>query len=337
MPDPVPFDPWTLRDGPAGPPDADPALSVIGGVVPLDAQFGAWPKRAVPETLAQPVLGGPWLHGYALVDAARIPDLQARLDGRALRAACLFDGQAAEKAATSAPWLVELGPEDRLTRQIFTRGPDGLALWDSGAFVILRSDLPLAAVRANLRRMTLIQDDAAPDRVLFFRFWDPLYARYLLSYGSRQMRHRLLRTGPLLLRGPAPDEVQIWSLPAPPPDDGPRLAFRLLPEDRHALALARLDDFVGRVLGWLRDAYGPLPAGIDERRFVLEIALHARDRLGLETERCVSDYAAASWLLRMPAERRLDMTPIGHEIPQATMERLHDTAYAIFQTDVQTG
>lgn len=326
-------DPWILGAGLSGDDGPRPMLTVLHQTAPLDAQFGSWPKKSVPDMLREPVFGGPWLHSFALIDAARIPDLAARLDEHGLPAACLFDGEAGDKAAGSAPWLIEIGPDDRLTRQLFTRAEDGKALWDSGAFVLLRSDLPLAAIRANLRRMTQIRDegDEGDDgKWLFFRFWDPLYARYLLSYGSDQMRQRLLRTGPMMLRGAAQDDFQIWSLPAPPPDDAPRHAFRLRPEDHHALKLARLDDFVRRVLVWLQQSYGPLPAGTDAWRFVLELALHARDRLGLETERCVSDYVAASWLLRMPAERRLDMRPVGHEILQATMERLHDTAYAIF-------
>ena len=330
------FDPWTLPADPAARAVSDPVLTVLRDVVPLDGQFGTWPKKSVPDPLRDAVLGEPWRHGYALVDAALIPDLMERLEDRVLPAACLFDGQAAQRAAASAPWLIELGADDRLTRQLFTRAEDSQALWDSGAFLLLRSDLPLAAVRANLRRMTQISDPSNPDKLLFFRFWDPLYARYLLTYGSLAMRHRLLRTGPLMLRGGAEGEFQIWSLPAPPPDDAPRQAFRLHPEDHHALKLARLDDFVARVLLWLRDAYGPLPPGTDEHRFVLEITLHARDRLGLKTERCISDYAAASWLLRMPAERRLDPSPLRHEIPQATMARLHDTAHDIFMAGSET-
>lgn len=37
---------------------------------------------------------------------------------------------------------------------------------------------------------------------------------------------------------------------------------------------------------------------------------HARDTLNLKTERTVSDYIAAPWVLRMRVERHLDMSPL---------------------------
>ncbi len=245
---------------------------------------------------------------------------------------CLFDGDAARAASGSAPWLVELGVDDHLTRSLFTTGKSRTALWDAGCSIILRSNLSLHDLRAGFRKITQFYDDQLAKWV-FLRFWDPRFARYLLAYGSTEIRLRMLGVGPMMMQGAEVNEVQIWTLPDAFRDIRTQCPFRLRAQDHHALKLVRLDDFVTRVLTWLRSTYGGLPVGIDERRFILELTMHARDVLKLKTERTVSDYIAASWLLRMPAERHLDMSPRRHEIPQATLARIHDMAYEIFEAN----
>lgn len=329
--DPVVTDPWALpASAAAGVHDAEYSLTPLIRIVqPLDQQLGVWPKKAVPDGLRQDVFGKPWAHSYALVDAARVENFALWIGEHTLRAQCLFDGQMAEVASSSSPWLIEIAEDDRLIRSLFTAGNRGSGLWDARCSLILRSDQPLERVRANLRKITQVYDDESRKQV-FLRFWDPLYARYLLSHGSTEMRLRLLHTGPMMMRGAEADEFLIWGLTDQLRGLQPKSPFRLHEQDRRALKMARLDDFVSRVLGWLRSSYGNLPPRISERRFVLELAMHAHNTLGLKTERTVSDYIAASWLLRAPAERRLDMRPLRHEIPQATLARIHDTAYDIF-------
>ena len=74
------FDPWMLPvqsgDGVAESPRA--RVTKLGGVSPLDRQFGVWPKKSLPERLYETVLGN-GTEGFALVDAALIPDLGERL------------------------------------------------------------------------------------------------------------------------------------------------------------------------------------------------------------------------------------------------------------------
>lgn len=96
-------DPWILGTCLSGDDGPRPMLKVLPHTAPLDAQFGSWPKKSVPDILHEPVFGGPWLHSFALIDAARVPDLATRLGEHSLPAACLFDGEAADKAAGSAP------------------------------------------------------------------------------------------------------------------------------------------------------------------------------------------------------------------------------------------
>lgn len=329
---PFTTDPWALPQSPAGTaPDAEFDLTPQTRIVlPLDQQLGVWPKKPAPDAIRSDIFGPPWAFSYAVVDAAHIEGLDQQLGARNLDAQPLFDGELAESAA-SAPWLVALSEDDRFTRILFTAGHVRTALWDAGCGLFLRSNLPFARVRANLRKITQFYDEDS-DKQVFLRFWDPLYARYLLAHGSDEMRLRLLQSGPMMMRGAEADEFLIWSLPDHTQPRRPKIPFRLHAQDRHALAIAQLDDFVNRALQWLRSSYGNLPDQVPDRRFVLELTLHARDTLGLETERSVSDYIAASWLLRMPAERHLDLHPLRHELPEATMARIHDNAYDVFKT-----
>ena len=309
---------------PAFPP-AKPTRLTSLGVTPLDLQFGQWPRKSVPDELRDRLLGADGRQGYAVVDAALIANLDLRLQGRAPASACLFDGDAAENLGAVAPWLIELADEDEITRSLFTRGPSDQWLWDSGAAIFLRSDLGMDGVRRCLRKLTQVREEDAGAAVhwMFLRFWNPVFARYLLEYGSAAMQARLLAAGTMIIPDAPSDLVRIWE-GGDAPLAGPVLLTR---QDRHALELATMDDFASRVRDWLTGAYGGLPPQIDAHRFLVELCHHARNQLGLRSEREVSDYMAASWLLRQPVERVLDMTALPHEIPQATLARLHDIAW----------
>lgn len=330
------FDPWMLPvqsgDGVAESPRA--RVTKLGGVSPLDRQFGVWPKKSLPERLYETVLGN-GTEGFALVDAALIPDLGERLAKSRLLSACLFDGTAAGKLGSVAPWLVQLNEDDDLTRNLFTRGLPHHSLWDSGAAVFVRSSLSFGEVRHNFRKLTQVQtEDGA---WLFLRFWNPLLARYLLEFGSPEIGLRLLANGAMMMRGAEPDSFWVWHHEgaAHEIDHRQMPPVRLQKQDLHALQLAKMDEFATRVRDWLTQAYGPLPTNISATRFVLELADHAKTRFGLRSERVVSDYIAASWLLREPAERRLDFAPLTHEIPQATLSRIHATAFRLTRREFQ--
>ena len=330
------FDPWMLPfqsgEGAAEPPRV--RMMKLGGVDPLDRQFGVWPRKTLPEGLYESVLGN-GTEGFALLDAALIPDLEDRLAKSRLPGACLFDGTAAEKLGSVAPWLVQLTEGDDLTRSLFTRGHPHHSLWDSGAAVFVRSSFPFEEVRRNFRKLTKVRADDGT--WLFLRFWNPLFARYLLEFGSPEIGLRLLANGAMMMRGAEPDSFLVWHPEGAAHEigHGRMPPVRLQKQDLHALQLATMDEFAMRVREWLTQAYGPLPANINTNRFVLELADHARTRLGLRSERVVSDYIAASWLLREPAERRLDFAPLAHEIPQATLSRIHATAFRLTRREFQ--
>ncbi|MBK4216707.1 DUF4123 domain-containing protein [Paracoccus caeni] len=297
-------------------------------VTPLDQQLGQWPRKSVPDALRDTILGVDGRQGFAVLDAAAISNLDQRLQGRRPASVCLFDGDAAVQLGAVAPWLIELADEDALTRSLFTCGPSDRWLWDSGAVIFLRSDLGIDGVRRRLRKLTQVRDEAGDAaRWMFLRFWNPVFARYLLDHGSHAVCARLLAAGTIMIPDAPHGILRIW---AASQADAARLEagpLVLSLQDRHALQLAVMDGFVARVRKWLTDSYGRLPSHIDEHRFLVELFHHARNQLGLRSEREVSDYLAASWLLRQPVERVVDMRPLSHEIPQATLARMHDTAW----------
>ena len=167
-----PFDPWTdglAHHGDEARPGKPIHVEVIEDVVPLDRQFGIWPKRCVP-LMIEPALFGPDMHhdrSFALLDAAMIEGLQERLEGSDLPHVCLFQGKALEDWGHAAPWLVELHPQHDLTRDLFTHDRDG-GLWGRNAALYLRSALDLTQLRDFLRKFSRIRD--ASGRWIQFRF-----------------------------------------------------------------------------------------------------------------------------------------------------------------------
>ncbi|RJK99487.1 hypothetical protein C9E82_23505 [Paracoccus siganidrum] len=105
--------------------------------------------------------------------------------------------------------------------------------------MFIRSDMSLDDVRHQLRKLTQVPDKGG--RWVFLRFWNPLFARSLLTYGSPYTRMRLLAAGPMMMRGADPDSFLIWSLPEEAHGRKPPSPFVLQPEDHHALRLATMD------------------------------------------------------------------------------------------------
>ena len=196
--------PVQSADGVAESPRA--RVKKLGGVGPWERQFGVWPKKSLRERLYETVLGN-GTEGFALVDAALIPDLGERLAKSRLLSACLFDGTAAGKLGSVAQWLVQLDEDDDLIRSLFSRGLPYHSLCDSGAAVFVRSSLSFGEVRHNFRKLTQVQtEDGA---WLFLRFWNPLFARYLLEFGSPEIGLRLLANGAMMMRGAEPDSFWV--------------------------------------------------------------------------------------------------------------------------------
>ena len=163
-------------------------ITTLPDIEPLDAQFGAWPRKTVPDGLAEPLFGDvepdaaaiarygspeqvPSMRTYAILDAAKAPyQLTGVLSDAGLSFLSLFQGDAAEDFEECAPYLVELSIEHDLTRRLMTRTADGGGLWDKGLGIYFRSRAPIEELRRHFRKFTRLPD--ADGKWFYFRFWE---------------------------------------------------------------------------------------------------------------------------------------------------------------------
>lgn len=162
-------------------------LTSLSMIEPLGLQLGVWPKRCVPEPLADLLFGdvpdrdrpgdaASPCATWAVLDAACVPNLPEELEASGLAHRCLFRGKAQDDWGHVAPWLVALRPDARLTRRLFTAEPP-FGLWDAAAAMFLRSRRTMDDLWRHFRKYTRIQDDAGS--WLYFRFWDAQSVRML--------------------------------------------------------------------------------------------------------------------------------------------------------------
>ena len=114
----------------------------IRGFQPLDMQFGVEDAKHVPDQI-KPLLFGPMRHGnaaptYAILDAAKCENLALYLEQSGPQFRCLFKGEAHDKLALVAPYLVALKSEAPFTRKLFTAANMPGDLWDLQCGVSLR-------------------------------------------------------------------------------------------------------------------------------------------------------------------------------------------------------
>ncbi|RLJ41317.1 uncharacterized protein DUF4123 [Litoreibacter meonggei] len=119
---------------------------------------------------------------YALLDGALIMGLPERLEASGLPFACLYDGDAAEEFADSAPYIVQLAPDATLTRALFSKfKKDGIqrGFWADEAGIIVQSPASLRALRRHFRRFTYLEGEHG--KRVFFRFYAPVTLRALIA------------------------------------------------------------------------------------------------------------------------------------------------------------
>lgn len=135
------------------------------------------PPPAGPLTPAQQarvlaVLASQQLPLFALVDAARAPELLALLRTHSELYYSLYDGAAGEKLDHVAPYLVQLHARSPLAQALVAEQ------WGNswGCFVWALADFK--ALRRHFRRFLMVED--ANSKELYFRFYDPRVLRMFL-------------------------------------------------------------------------------------------------------------------------------------------------------------
>ena len=188
------YDDWTALPSHSGS-AAKPSqiFATIENVSPLDGQIGIAEPLNVPDALREVLFGQPepaqagtghykneqdgqpLLHTYAILDAAKVPNLPELLDTAGLPHRCLFQGDAFDQLKDVAPWVVALTKNATFTRHLFTKGDAAWHLWDKEPGIYVRTDARLEDVCAHFRKFTrVITEDG---NWIYLRFWEPVVLR----------------------------------------------------------------------------------------------------------------------------------------------------------------
>ncbi len=228
----------------------------IGGFRPLDTQIGVSQNLAEPKELSEVLWAGrddkpASTCLYAILDGGRVANLPEVLEGSGRPHVNLFQGRAAEEMADVAPWLVELAPRDRLTRNFFTqtRNSPPWEFWAQEPGILIRTRLDIEALRRHFRRFMRVRDER--HNWYFFRFWEPstavVYFPALHRRPEIAARWYRPRDGgaidALIICRSRPEPSALVVRPGIMPElSGPDTGFTLSDDDLQLLRRQRLED-----------------------------------------------------------------------------------------------
>jgi pSer/pThr/pTyr-binding forkhead associated (FHA) protein len=109
---------------------------------------------------------------FALLDAARAPEVLGALRVHSELHYSLYDGAEGEKLDDVAPYLVQLHPRSPLTELLIREH------WGQSFGVFLWALTDFKTLRRHLRRFLIVQDAKGKD--MYFRFYDPRVLRAFL-------------------------------------------------------------------------------------------------------------------------------------------------------------
>jgi pSer/pThr/pTyr-binding forkhead associated (FHA) protein len=109
---------------------------------------------------------------YALVDAARDPQVLALLTNSREESQTLYEGPEGEAMADFGPFLVRLPKESAFLETLVREG------WGKSWGVYLTCDKPFTEVRKHFRHLLLVKNP--DDKTVYFRFYDPRVLRVFL-------------------------------------------------------------------------------------------------------------------------------------------------------------
>ncbi len=117
---------------------------------------------------------------FAVLDAARCPQLIELLSASGEEFRSMYEGASAVDLALVAPYLVRLPGESGLLEKLAREG------WGKSWGIYLTSSLPLADLRHHLRRFLMVQVPGG--KWVYFRFFDPRVLRVYLPTCTEQER-----------------------------------------------------------------------------------------------------------------------------------------------------
>lgn len=290
-------------------------IEEIEGVEPLDAQFGAWPLKAVPDALMIPLFGQvapteadmarygemasvPPMKTYAILDAAKVFGLADLLEVSGLACRCLFKGDSASQYRDVAPYLVELKEGNSFTTTLFTYLPDraenmtSVHMWHKEPGIYVRSRASFDEIWKHFRKFTRIQDE--DDKWYFFRFWEPdVLKTYLRANASNvAVLHRFAGHPTCPLSFLVVRERDCWraTVRMGDADENNPAPIRFTPVDQQSLAAMRWRRFQENLMLHVKQDYPEQYTGLGEN-LLLEWSNEGRER-GFRIEK-----ANYNWLI----------------------------------------
>ena len=180
-------------------PSAGLQIAPLEPFKPLDAQFAADPPKTAPDPIFDELFGqpardttpkdAPPLNTFAILDAAKVTNLPELLQTSGLEHHCLFKGDAFDELSHVAPWIVQLEPDNRFSRNLFTEGRAPWQLWDKSPGCFLRARATCEEIRKHFRKILRVQDDTG--KWYFFRFWEGTALQTVAATADLQGQQRL--------------------------------------------------------------------------------------------------------------------------------------------------
>ena len=112
---------------------------------------------------------------WAILDAARDPQVFSLVSRCYLDKCCLFAGELSSELERSAPYLVQVSPRDSVSDSLLSLG------WGKAWGIFVQSDDSLTTLRRHLRTLLRVKDPNG--RYLLFRYYDPRVLRVYLAAG----------------------------------------------------------------------------------------------------------------------------------------------------------
>jgi Domain of unknown function (DUF4123) len=103
---------------------------------------------------------------YALLDAARQPEIPMRLKSGAIHHDCLYQGPTADALWFVAPYIARCERTSAFVTWLLEEG------WGQNWGVFIAAAVDLASLRQHLRKFLLVKMECA-DADFYFRFYDP--------------------------------------------------------------------------------------------------------------------------------------------------------------------
>ena len=264
----------------------------------------------------------------ALLDAARLPGLPARIKASGAAALSLFDGsKAAPKRHDVAPYLVSLNGE--LSQlQALLGGPDDLTAKPRVLHgILLLSSLGLNPLRRHFRRFLHAEAEGRP---CLFRFWDPPAAiAYFDAIARAEDRWHWFspREGGLidaiLVPDGVPDRLRAYRAgPIPAGPARPIRPFRLGTDELAALKATRSQVGEDQLVAQMNAAFPQLVTQIGAEDFDRIVRKTALRCAGFGISQHAHLFRIAAWDLH--ARGRFEDVDPGHELARILAADLNE-------------